>query len=302
MDKIVRATAADAQIRAFASSTCELVEEARRIHHTSPVATAALGRLLSAGAMMGTMMKGERDLLTLQICSDGPIGGLLVTANASAEVKGYVNNPSVMLPATAEGKLDVGGAVGSGTLFVIRDLGLKEPYVGQCALQSGEIGDDLTAYFALSEQIPSSVGLGVLLAAGGEEAGSVKQAGGFILQLMPDTSEEIIEELEEILKETEPVTAMLDHGMGPEEILDRLIGRFDPEITEVVPARYHCDCSRERMERALISLGEEELREMIRDGKPVEMSCQFCNRTYQVQEKELEELLRQATGQERKDV
>ncbi len=294
MDKVIRATAANGQIRAFAAETHELVETARKIHELSPVATAALGRLLSAGAMMGPMMKSDSDLLTLQIIADGPIGGLLVTANESADVKGYVNNPSVMLPATPEGKLDVGGALQSGMLYVIRDMGLKEPYVGQCELSTGEIADDLTSYFAISEQIPSSVGLGVLLNRDGKEAGSVRQAGGFIIQLMPGTSDEIVDSLEQSLSNTQPVTAMLDKGMKAEDILQSLIGEFSLQITDTQPARYHCDCSRERIERALISLGEKELKEMIADGEPIEVGCQFCDKKYQVQIDELEELLRQA--------
>ncbi|MCD7762138.1 MAG: Hsp33 family molecular chaperone HslO [Lachnospiraceae bacterium] len=311
MDYIVRAVAADQQIRAFAATTKEMVETARRYHNTSPVATAALGRLLTAGAMMGVMMKGEKDLLTLQIRGDGPLGGLTVTADSAANVKGYVNNPGVYLPATAKGKLDVGGAVGHGILSVIRDLGMKEPYIGQSNLQTGEIGDDLTYYFAMSEQVPSSVGLGVLLersraaasqkaadaiasAQGLAEIGQVRQAGGFIIQLMPYTSDEIIDRLEQKISEIRPVTAMLDDGMSPEAILEELLGEFGLEITETIPTRYHCDCSRERIERALISLGKKELEEMIADGEPIEVNCQFCDKKYQVSVEELQELLRLA--------
>ncbi len=290
MDRIVRAAAADGQIRAFAATTRELVETARVYHNTSPVATAALGRLLSAGAMMGAMMKGEKDLLTLQIRGDGPIGGMTVTANAAAEVKGFVNNPGVMLPATAAGKLDVGGALGHGSLCVIRDLGLKEPYVGQCELQTGEIGDDLTWYFAVSEQVPSSVGLGVLL----EKTNTVKQAGGFIIQLLPGTSDEVIDRLEKKLIQADPVTVMLDAGLSPEQILEELIGEFGLTVTETIPARYRCDCSRERIERALISLGRKELEDMIADGEPVEVNCQFCNKKYLVSVEELRDLLESA--------
>ncbi|MCD8012769.1 MAG: Hsp33 family molecular chaperone HslO [Lachnospiraceae bacterium] len=335
MDRIIRATAADGQIRAFAATTRELVETARVYHNTSPVATAALGRLLSAGAMMGAMMKGEKDVLTLQIRGDGPIGGITVTADSAANVKGYVNNPGVMLPATAAGKLDVGGAVGRGTLNVIRDLGLKEPYIGQCNLQTGEIGDDLTYYFAMSEQVPSSVGLGVLLekadvrvqSPGLREAilsqgkdsphpdcsreegsashvtdgsrpdsllpaGSVRQAGGFIIQLMPYTPDEVIDRLEKKLSQVRPVTAMLDAGMGPEQILEELLGEFGLEILDTIPTQYHCDCSRERIERVLISLGNKELEDMIAEGEPIEVNCQFCDKKYQVSTEELRELLK----------
>ncbi|MCC8049656.1 MAG: Hsp33 family molecular chaperone HslO [Clostridiales bacterium] len=296
MDYIVRAVAADQQIRAFAATTKDMVETARRYHNTSPVATAALGRLLTAGAMMGAMMKGEKDLLTLQIKGDGPIGGLTVTADSAANVKGYVHNPGVYLPATEKGKLDVGGAVGRGILSVIRDLGMKEPYIGQSNLQTGEIGDDLTYYFAVSEQVPSSVGLGVLLERSRDaqdlaEIGQVRQAGGFIIQLMPYTSDEIIDRLEQKLAKVRPVTAMLDDGMSPETILEELLGEFGLEITETIPTHYHCDCSRERIERALISLGKKELEEMIADGEPIEVNCQFCDKKYQVSVEELRELL-----------
>ncbi len=286
MDYIVRAMAADHQIRAFAATTTDLVETARGIHNTSPVATAALGRLLTAGAMMGVMMKGEGEILTLQIICDGPIGGLTVTADANAHVKGYVNNPMVMLPATAQGKLDVGAALGDGDLRVIRDLGMKEPYVGQCELQTGEIGDDLTYYFAISEQTPSSVGLGVLM----ERNNTVRQAGGFILQLLPETPDDIVRALEEKLSGIHSVTAMLDEGMSPEDILGELLGDLGLEINEKTPALYRCDCSRERMLRALLSVGETDLREMIDEGKPVELCCQFCNKKYQITTEELKKL------------
>lgn len=287
MDYLVRATAADHQIRAFAATTKETVETARRFHNTSPVATAALGRLLTAAAMMGAMMKGERDIMTLQIKGDGPIGGITVTADSAACVKGYVQNPSVMIHANEKGKLDVGRAVGTGILNVIKDMGLKEPYIGQCELQTGEIGDDLTYYFAVSEQVPSSVGLGVLM----EKNNTVRQAGGFIIQLMPFTSEEIVDRLEKKLAGMTSVTSMLDAGMTPEQLLDELLGEFGVEITDTMPVQYRCDCSKERIERALISIGKKDLQEMIDDGKPIEVGCQFCNKKYQVTVDELRELL-----------
>lgn len=291
MDYIVRATAADHQIRAFAATTRETVEQARLYHNTSPVATAALGRLLTAGAMMGTMMKGEQDILTLQIMGDGPLGGVTVTADAAAHVKGYVTNPEVLIHANDKGKLDVGGAVGRGMLRVIRDLGLKEPYVGQCDLQTGEIGDDLTYYFATSEQVPSSVGLGVLM----DKGNTVKQAGGFIIQLMPFTSDEVIDRLEQKLAGMTSVTAMLDAGMTPEQLLETLLGEFGLEINDTVETAYRCDCSRERIERALISIGKKDLQEMINDGKTIEVNCQFCGKTYQVTVEELRELLKRSS-------
>ncbi len=291
MDYIVRATAADSQIRAFAATTKDIVEKARSFHNTSPVATAALGRLLTAGAMMGAMMKGEKDLLTLQIQGNGPIGGITVTADAKANVKGYVRNPQVMIHANEKGKLDVGGAVGIGVLSVIKDLGMKEPYIGQCELKTGEIGDDLTYYFAVSEQVPSSVGLGVLM----ERDNTVRQAGGFIIQLMPYTSEEVIAKLEQKLASVTSVTSMLDAGMTPEQILEELLGEFGLEINETIPTQYRCDCSRERIERALISIGKKDLQEMIDDGETIEVDCHFCDKKYQVTVDELKELLKRSS-------
>ncbi len=290
MDYMIRATAADQQIRVFAATTRQTVEQARKYHNTSPVATAALGRLLSAGAMMGAMMKGEKDLLTIQVKGDGPIGSVTVTADSSGGVKGYAANPQVLLPANLAGKLDVGGAVGKGTLRVIKDLGLKEPYTGQCELQTGEIGDDLTYYFAVSEQVPSSVGLGVLL----NKENTVRQAGGFIIQLMPFTSEEVIRRLEEKLAGLHSVTALLDQGMTPEDMLNELLGEFGVEITDTVPVEYRCNCSRERIEKALISIGKKELQEMISEGKTIEVNCQFCGKSYSVTVEELQELLKRA--------
>ena len=291
MDYIVRATAADSQIRAFAVTTKEMVETARSYHNTSPVATAALGRLMTAGAMMGVMMKGEKDLLTLKIQGSGPIGAITVTADSKANVKGYVNNPEVVIHANEKGKLDVGGAIGIGVLTVIKDLGMKEPYVGQCELKTGEIGDDLTYYFATSEQVPSSVGLGVLM----EKNNTVRQAGGFIIQLMPFTSDEVIDKLEAKLASVTSVTSMLDAGMTPEQILEELLGEFGLEINEKIPTQYHCNCSRERIEKALISIGRKDLQEMINDGETIEVGCQFCNKKYQVTVDELKELLKKAS-------
>lgn len=291
MDYIVRATAANSQIRAFAVTTKETVELARSYHNTSPVATAALGRLLTAGAMMGAMMKGAKDVLTLQIRCSGPIGGLTVTADSSANVKGYVVNPEVMIHANEKGKLDVGGALDLGVLSVIKDLGMKEPYVGQCELKTGEIGDDLTYYFATSEQVPSSVGLGVLM----EKDNTVRQAGGFIIQLMPFTSDEVIDKLEQKLASVSSVTSMLDAGMTPEQILEELLGEFGLEINEKIETKYHCDCSKSRIEKALISIGKKDLKEMIADGEPIEVNCHFCNKKYKVTVEELKELLERAS-------
>ncbi len=287
MDYIVRATAAGGQIRAFGAVTRELTEKARSLHNTSPVATAALGRLLTAGAMMGVMMKGDRDILTLQIKGDGPLGGITVTADSKGRVKGFVNQPQVLLPANSQGKLDVGGALGRGYLTVIKDLGLKEPYSGQVELQTGEIGEDLTYYFAVSEQVPSAVGLGVLM----ERNNTVKQAGGFILQLLPGTSEETIAGLEERLAQIKSVTQLLDQGLTPEEILGQLLEGMDLEILDRVPTEFYCNCSRERMAKALISIGARELQQMILEGEPAQLKCHFCGGTYTFSVEELREML-----------
>lgn len=290
-DYIVRATAANAQIRAFAITSRELVERARCIHDLSPIITAGLGRLLTAGAMMGSMLKGEQDVLTIQIHCDGPVRGLAVTADSKANVKGTALEPQVMLPPNALGKLDVGGAVGTGILSVIKDMGLKEPYVGQTQLQTGEIAEDLTYYFATSEQIPSAVGLGVLM----ERDNTVKQAGGFIIQLMPFAEDATISVLEEKLKTMESVTKILDDGNTPEQMLEILLGDLGIEIGDTIPANYYCDCSRERVERAMISIGKKDIQEMINDGKLVEVCCQFCNKIYHFQVDDLKKMLKQCS-------
>ena len=286
-DYIVRATAANSQIRAFAATTRELVEYARAAHNTSPVATAALGRLLTAGSMMGIMMKGDKDLLTLQIHASGPLNGMTVTADAKGNVKGYVGNPNVVIHANEKGKLDVAGAVGIGFMNVIKDMGLKEPYLGQTELRTSEIAEDVTYYFATSEQVPSSVGLGVLM----EKDNTVKQAGGFILQLMPFTEEEVINRLEENLKRVTSVTGMLEEGKTPEGILETLLEGFDIEINDRVPTQFHCNCSKERVEKALISIGRKEIQEMIDEGKEIEMNCHFCNKNYKFSVEDLKRIL-----------
>ncbi len=285
-DYIVSAMAAGEQIRAFACTTRNLVEHARSIHNTSPVMSAALGRMLTAAAMMGSMMKGEKDILTLQIKSEGPAGGITVTADSSANVKGYANVSEVIIPAKPNGKLDVSGAIGPGTLRVIKDLGLKEPYVGEVALQTGEIAEDLTYYFAVSEQVPSSVGLGVLM----NRDNTVRQAGGFIIQLMPYASDEVIGILEENLKSLSSVTTMLDGGDTPESMLGKVLNGLDIEFTGKMGCAYKCNCNRERLERVMLSLGRKELDEMIAEGKPVEVGCSFCNTKYVFTPEELAQL------------
>lgn len=288
-DYIVRATAANSQIRAFAATTKELVEYARSAHNTSPVATAALGRLLTAGSIMGVMMKGDKDLLTLQIHANGPIEGITVTADSKGNVKGYVGNPNVVIHANDKGKLDVAGAVGIGFMNIIKDMGLKEPYLGQTELQTSEIAEDLTYYFATSEQVPSSVGLGVLM----EKDNTVKQAGGFILQLMPFTEEEVISKLEDNLKHVISVTGMLEEGKTPEQILETLLEGFDIEINDRIPTQFHCNCSKERVEKALISIGKKEIKEMIDEGKEIELNCHFCNKNYLFSVEELKRIYRE---------
>lgn len=296
-DYIVRATAADNQIRAFAATTRDLVEEARIIHNTSPVATAALGRLLTAGAMMGSMMKGHSDVLTLQIEGDGPIGGLTVTADAMANVKGYVKNPDVLIPASKEGKLDVAAALGIGVLSVIKDIGLKEPYLGQTILITSEIAEDITYYYATSEQTPSSVGLGVLMT----KENTVKQAGGFIIQLLPDATDEIVDKLEKKINEIKSVTAMLEAGMTPEMILEEILGEFDLNILSSTPTQYHCNCSEKRVAKAVISVGKKDIQEMIDDGKPIEVNCHFCQKKYTFGVDDLKEMLDYAENQRKSD-
>lgn len=289
-DYIVRATAANAQIRAFACTTKNTVETARAAHNTSPVMTAALGRLLSAGVMMGAMLKGEKDILTLQIKGDGPANGITVTADAAGNVKGYANVPDVMLPPNSIGKLDVAGAIGQGMLSVIKDLGLKEPYVGQTVLQTSEIAEDLTYYFATSEQVPSSVGLGVLM----EKDNTVKQAGGFIIQLMPFAEDAVIDKLEKNLSKVSSVTSMLDAGNTPEQMLEILLEGLEIEFNDTMPAAFSCNCDKKRVEKALISVGKAELKSMIEDGEEIEVNCHFCNTHYKFSVDELKDLYHKA--------
>ena len=289
MDYIVRAVAADKQIRAFAITSREMVETARQHHNTSPVATAALGRLLTGGAMMGVMMKGEKDMLTLMMKGDGPINGVTVTADSKGNVKGYVGNPNVLIPANYAGKLDVGAAIGYGTLTVIKDMGLKEPYVSQVPLGTSEVAEDLTYYFASSEQVPSAVGLGVLMS----KDNTVKQAGGFIVQLMPFADEEVINKLEERVNNISSVTEMLEKGMTPEDILKEVMGDMDVEFTDKIETGFVCHCSKEKIAKALASISKKDMDEIINDGKEIEVKCDFCNTTYKFSVEELQTLRKQ---------
>lgn len=286
-DYLVRATAAGETVRAFAVRSTEMAATAREKHMTLPVVTAALGRLLSAGAMMGSMMKGEKDKLTLQMKGDGPIGMLTVTADSHGNVKGFPANPAVDIPRKYAGKLDVGAAVGKGVLTVIMDLGLREPYNGQVEIQTGEIGDDLAYYFTVSEQTPSAVGLGVMV----DTDSSVKHSGGFIIQIMPDASEETIAALESKVSGAPSVTSMMEDGMTPEDILEYYLGDLDLSINETEAVRFHCDCSKERVAGALATLSRSDLEEIINDGEEIEVKCYFCNSAYTFDIDELNKIM-----------
>ena len=290
-DYLVRGTAAHDFVRAFAVTTTGVTEAARKAHDLSPVASAALGRTMAAALMMGADMKNDKDVLTLQFLCDGPIGGITATADSHGSVKGFVNNPAVLLPPNEFGKLDVGGAVGQGVLHVLKDIGLKEPYAGEVDIQTGEIAQDLTYYFAVSEQVPSVVALGVLM---NKEDDTVLTSGGYIIQLMPDCPEEIISQLEKACVSAPPVTTMLRDGGTPESILSDLLGGLDFRVMEQMPVAFRCDCSRERVEKALIALGPKEIRSLIAEGKPVTLNCHFCNTDYTFTTEELINILQKA--------
>lgn len=289
-DYIIRAMAGGGSIRAFAATTRDLVQQARQTHHTSPVASAALGRMLTAAAMMGSMLKGDKDLVTLQIRGLGPLKGIVVSGDSKARVKGYVFQPNVEIPSKYPGKLDVSGAIGEGYMSVIKDIGLKEPYAGRIQLVSGEIAEDLTYYYAQSEQIPSAIGLGVLV----DRDTSIKQAGGFIIQLLPDAPESMISALEEKLQTVPYITNLLEDGKSPEDILELLLGDFDLKIMDKIPTEFYCNCTKERVEKALISIGKEELEKLIHEDKKADLHCHFCNKEYHFTETELRELLKNA--------
>lgn len=285
-DYLVRATAADAQIRAFAATTKNITEYARQCHDTSPIMSAALGRLMTGTLMMGVMSKSDTDVTTVQIRGVGPAKGLTASANGKGEVNGYAMNPQVMLPPNSAGKLDVGGAIGEGYIRVIKDMGLKDPYVGTVQLQTGEIAEDLTYYFATSEQTPSSVGLGVLM----NKDNTVRQSGGFIIQVMPFVTDEVLDKLEEKLTGLKSVTAILDEGNTPEQMLQMLLGDLGLEITDRMPCCFKCNCDRSRVEKAVVSLGKDEIDDMINEGKDIEIKCQICNKAYNFSVEELKEL------------
>lgn len=290
-DYIIRALDKEKSIRVFIASTSNMVESARKIHNTTPVATAALGRTITAAGIMGIMTKGVKYKTSIQIKGNGPLKTILAVADSQGQVKGYVGNPYVELPLKKNGKLDVGNAVGKdGRVIIIKDLGLKEPYIGQSKLVSGEIAEDLSYYFASSEQQPSAVALGVLV----DVDLTVRASGGYIVQVLPNISEELLNKLEERLSNVEPISRLIDKGYTPEDILDKVFGDFGMEIKEKNEISLTCDCSRERLEGALISIGEEELKSIIAEDGKAEVSCHFCNTSYTFNTDELNKLLDEA--------
>ena len=287
MSYILRGTSKNHGIRIFAADTTCMVEEARRLHNTSPVASAALGRALTASSIMGIMMKGDNDKLTLSINGKGPLGTIVCVADSKGTVKGYVSNPLIDIPSRADGKLDVGSAVGiNGLVTIIKDMGMKEPYTGQYPLVNGEIAEDLTAYYAYSEQQPSAIALGVLV----DVDYSIKAAGGFIVQLMPEAEEKDIDILEKNLSQITSVSHLIDDGKTPEDLINLVLKDLEPMVYEKIPVSYKCDCSRERIEKALISIGKKDLDEIIKEDKLAEISCHFCNTVYHFNEAELIDL------------
>jgi len=286
-DYILRATAQDGKIRAFAIRGNELVQKAKELHQSAAVATAALGRLLMGGAMMGIMMKGDKDLLTITMKGDGPLGAVVVTADSHGNVKGYVDHPDIELPLNYAGKLDVGAAIGYGQMTVVKDLGLKEPYVSQLPLGTSEVAEDLTYYFYKSEQTPGSVALGVLV----DREQNVKQAGGFIVQLMPGADDETVDKLEAKLGEIKSITSMMESGMEMEDILQEVLGEFGLEILERLPVQFYCPCSKERFAKALATLSKKELQRLIDENETITTKCHFCNSEYAFTVEDLKGLL-----------
>ncbi len=286
-DHIIRATVDEGSVRVFIADTTNLVNEALKIHKTSPIPTVALGRMLTAGSIMGAMLKNDTDILTLNIRGDGPLKGITVTADSRSRVKGYVYEPIVETFLKESGKLDLGKAIGFGTFTVIKDLGLKEPVSGQIPIISGEIADDLTYYFAKSEQVPSSVALSILL----DKGGFVKKAGGFIIQLMPNASDDMVSYLENKLAHLPSLTSMLNEEKSPKEILNILFENKDIKIHDIIPTSYYCNCSREKVEKALISVGINELEDILKTDKKANLHCHFCNKDYEFNEEDLNNLI-----------
>ncbi|WIV11415.1 Hsp33 family molecular chaperone HslO [Proteiniborus sp. MB09-C3] len=292
-DYVIRAMDDKGNIRVFVANTTTLVNNARNIHNTTPTASAALGRTLTAAAIMGTMLKNEKETISIQLKGGGPLGTVLAVANSKGEVKGYVGDPNVDLQLKENGKLDVGGAVGrNGKVTVIRDFGLKEPYIGQSDIVTGEIAEDLTNYFAYSEQQPSAVALGVLV----DRDTSIKAAGGYIIQVLPDATEEALDRLESNLANTPPVSSLIEKGYTPEDILFNVCSGFNMDIKDKVAVKLTCDCSVERIQKALIAIGRTELERIIEEDGEAELVCHFCNQKYHFNRDELNELLNGASS------
>ena len=286
-DYLVRGLGFDGNVRAFAVDATDTVAEAQRRHQTWPTASAALGRAMTGGIMLGAMLKGDNKV-TLKIEGGGPIGAILVDSDADGRVRGYVSNPQTQIESTIKGKLNVKGAVGTqGMLSIVKDLGMKENFTGQSPIVSGEIAEDLTYYFAVSEQVPSSVGLGVLV----DTDNSILAAGGFIIQLMPDTDEETITKIEQQLGSIEPVSTMIQRGLSPEEILEEVLGKGNVQILDKMPVKFECNCSKERFAEGILGLGEKEIRDMIEEQGMAEAQCHFCLETYHYSKEELEALI-----------
>ncbi len=293
-DYLIRGMDKKGRLRVFVAKTTQLVEEARKIHETSPTATAAMGRGLTAAAIMGATMKNDDDLLTLKISGNGPLGTMTIVGNNRGELKGLVDYPQADVPSTEDGKLDVGSLVGNqGTLTVIMDLGLKEPYVGQTEIITGEIGDDIANFYLVSEQIPTAVALGVLV----DKDISTKAAGGYIIQVLPEISDEEIALIEKSIQQAEPISLMIDKGLTPEEIMNQLLGEFDMEVTDKIDLKYHCDCSEEKIEKVLISLGNKEIEDIIHEDGESEVVCHFCNTKYRFNKDRLNKILLTINGQ-----
>ncbi|CCQ98574.1 33 kDa chaperonin [[Clostridium] ultunense Esp] len=287
-DYIIRGIDKKGNIRLFVATSTHMVEEARKTHGTSPTATAALGRVLTAAVLLGITMKGERDALTFKIKGDGPIGSIIAVSNNGGQVKGYVDNPYADLPSRPDGKLDVGGLVGkNGQLAIIKDLGLKEPYIGYSNLVSGEIAEDLVHYFHLSEQQPSAINLGVLV----DKDISVRAAGGYILQLLPGVEDKDIDRIEGILKKAKPISTLIHQGLSPEQVMETLFGEFEMEILERKEIEYKCNCNRKRIEGVLLSLGKEEINKIIEEDEKAEIICHFCNKKYHFSKEDLQKLM-----------
>lgn len=293
MSRLVRMISEDGTLTVMAADTTDIVRRAKEIHGTTDVCSAALGRLLTAGVFMGIVLKGRDDTVTLRINGDGPAGAVIAAADSNGDVRGYISNPAVSLPLTAKGKLDVASAVGvNGTLTVMKDLGLKEPYIGQIPLATGEIAEDITSYYAVSEQTPTVCGLGVKTG----ENGEIIRAGGFIIQLLPTAMDDTVDLVEECLKDIEPVTRMLERGLSPEQICRKILSSFTLDVLDEAEPEYTCSCSREKVEAALVSTGAEELRAMAEDDI-TEVTCHFCDAVYRFSSSDIIALVNRAEGQ-----